>query len=264
MPHAQMLRERLRFLEIDQEVVENLRAAGQLLEPELDGMLDEFYLHILDEPQLKFIFSGEESVRRAREGQKRHWLETVFQGRLNSSYFDRARIIGRAHARVGLTPDWYIGGYSKMLAQFIEHIASVSVEAGRDATPLTQALCKAVLLDLDLVIYCYLEAKDQQMVALLERATTFSEDITRLNAELTAAAAQLGESVEALTINADAGDQSAARLAKLSNGIDAVTEKVKEIDERTSQLQTRDRLYVQKGSDQSGPFARLKAFILGD
>jgi hypothetical protein len=43
--------------------------------------------------------------------------------------------------------------------------------AGRDATPVIQALCKAMLLDLDLVIYCYLEAKDQQMVAMLERAT---------------------------------------------------------------------------------------------
>ena len=126
MPHSQLLRDRLRFMETDEEVVENLRAAGQLLEPELDG-----------------------------------------------------------------TP-----------ARFIEHIASVSVAAGRDSTPMIQALCKAVLLDLDLVIYCYLEAKDQQKVA--------------------------------------------------------------EIGERTSQLQTRDRLYVHKGRDQSGAFARLKALIMGD
>jgi hypothetical protein len=136
--------------------------------------------------------------------------------------------------------------------------------AGRDATPVIQALCKAMLLDLDLVIYCYLEAKDQQMVAMLERATTFLEDITRLNAELTSAATQPGESVEALTIDADAGGQSAAGLGKLGDRIDAVTEKVVEIGERTSQLQTRDRLYVHKGRDQSGAFARLKALILGD
>jgi len=264
MPHSQLLRERLRFLEIDQDVVENLRAAGQLLEPELDDMLDRFYSHILDEPLLQLVFTGKESIQRAREGQKKHWLETVFQGRLTSSYFDRARAIGRAHARVGLTPDLYIGGYSKMLDQFIAHIARVSTAKDRDPTPMIQALCKAVLLDLDLVIFCYLEAKDQQMVSMLERATTFSEDITRLNADLASAAAQLSESVETFTNDTDAADQSSVRLAQLGDRVDAVTEKAKEIGERTSQLPTRDRLHIHKASDQPGTIARLKSVILGD
>jgi hypothetical protein len=46
-----MMEERLRFLEIDQNVIEEIRHAKQFLEPEIGQILEQFYLHILDEPQ---------------------------------------------------------------------------------------------------------------------------------------------------------------------------------------------------------------------
>ncbi|MEJ2128259.1 MAG: protoglobin domain-containing protein [Woeseiaceae bacterium] len=223
MPNTEMMLDRLRFQEIDQDVIENLREAKQLLEPELDNMLDEFYEQILEEPLIRSVFSDEESIRRARDAQKKHWLETLLGGRLDSSYFKKAERIGRAHARVGLTPDWYIGGYSKMLVRFIQHISTVT---DRDTTAIIESLCKAVLLDLDLVIHCYLEAKDKQIREILARATSFGSDMEQLNVEL--------------------------------------AQKVEQITERTSQLKTEDRLYVHAESHRTGAFARLKALFRGE
>lgn len=97
-----------------------------------------------------------------------------------------------------MTPESYIGGYSKMLVQFIQHISAVAVESGRDPAPIIQALCKAVLLDLDLVMHCYLEAKDEQMLEILARATAFASDMEQLNAELVSETKQVRESFKVL------------------------------------------------------------------
>jgi len=264
MTNTEMMDDRLRFLEIDQDVIDDLRTAKRLLEPELDNMLEKFYARILDEPLLKSVFSDEESIGRARDAQKNHWLRTLLGGSLSSSYFDKAERIGRAHARVGLTPDWYIGGYCKMLVQFIQHISAVAEEEGRDATPVIQSLCKAVLLDLDLVIHCYLEAKDEQMLEILARATTFTSDMKQLNAELASETAQVSESFEAVSADSSADGKRSYQLETLKAHIDALTEKVKQIDERTRQLKTKDRLYVHKDSEETGTFAKLKSLILGD
>lgn len=264
MPNTEMIEERLRFLEIDQDVIEELRNAKQLIEPELDRMLEEFYAHLLDEPQVKRVFADDKSMERARAAQKDHWLQTLFDGKFKSAYFDKAQRIGRSHARVGLTPNWYIGGYAKMLVQFVQHVAVVAPKKGRDASPIIEALCKAVLLDLDLVIHCYLEAKDESMLGILARATKFTTDIEQLNTELGFVTAQVKESTEAITKDAKENEEHANQLASLCIHVDALTDKVKQIDERINKLKISDRLYVPKGSDQTGTFAKLKALILGE
>ena len=264
MPNTAMIEERLRFLEIDQEVIEELHNAKQFLEPELDRMLEEFYSHLLDEPQVKAVFADDKAIERARAAQKNHWLQTLFGGKFKSAYFDKAERIGRAHARVGLTPNWYIGGYSKMLVQFVQHIVVVAPKEGRDASPIVEALCKAVLLDLDLVIHCYLEAKDESMLEILARATKFTSDMDQLNTELSFMTAQVKESTEAMSKNTNDNDRHASQLASLCVHVDALTDKAKQIDDRISQLKTGDRLYLHKGSDQTGTFAKLKALILGE
>ncbi|MDH3275463.1 MAG: protoglobin domain-containing protein [Gammaproteobacteria bacterium] len=258
-----MIEERLRFLEIDQDVTKELRNVKQILEPEMDRMLDEFYSHILDEPQVKAVFADDKAVERARQAQKNHWLKTLFGGKFEGAYFDQAERIGRAHARVGLTPNWYIGGYCNMLVKFIRHILAEEPKEGRDVSPTIEALSKAVLLDLDLVIHCYLEAKDRVMLDLLMRATRFTDELAELNSELGIAAAQVKESTEALSKNESENDRQAGQLAALLAKTDAVADKVKQIDERISKLKFDDRLYLHRGSGQTGTFAKLKALVLG-
>ena len=263
MPHIEMIEERLRFLEIDQDVTKELRNVRQILEPEMDRMLDEFYSHILDEPQVKAVFADDKAVERARQAQKNHWLKTLFGGKFEGAYFDQAERIGRAHARVGLTPNWYIGGYCNMLVKFIRHILAVAPKDGRDVSPTIEALSKAVLLDLDLVMHCYLEAKDRLMLDLLMRATRFTDELAEMNSELGIAAAQVKVSTEALSKDATENDRQAGQLAALLAKTDAVADKVKQIDERISKLKLDDRLYLHRGSEETGTFAKLKALVLG-
>ena len=264
MPNTEMIEERLRFLEIDEDVVEELRHAKQVLEPELDRMLGEFYSHLLAEPEIRRVFADDESIERARAAQKSHWLNTLFGGKFKSAYFDKTERIGRAHARVGLTPNWYIGGYSKMLAQFVQHISAEAAKEGRDPSATIAAVCKAILLDLDLVIHCYLEAKDESMLEILGRATTFSADMEVLTREMGVALAEVKASTATIAEDATENERQASHLATLVVQVDALTDKAKQVEERIGQLKTGDRLYVHRGSDQTGTFAKLKTLILGE
>ena len=264
MPHSELIEDRLRFLEIDESVLEALRNARQTIEPELDHMLGRFYAHLANEPELMQIFADDKTIERARAAQRKHWLKTLFGGQLNSAYFDKAEQIGRSHARVGLTPNWYIGGYCKMLVQFIRHISVAAEEEGRDATAIIEAVCKAVLLDLDIVIHCYLEAKDETMLGILERATNFAQELAEMNSDLAVATAQVGESARAALGEVSENDRSAGQHAKLLGQIESLADKVKQVDERISQRKTGDRLYAHKGMDKTGTFSKLKALILGE
>jgi hypothetical protein len=264
MPNTEKMEERLRFLEIDQDIIEELHSAKQILEPEIDRMLDEFYAHILEQPQLKRIFADDKAITRAREAQKNHWLKTLFDGEFDSAYFDRAELIGRAHARVGLTPNWYIGGYCNMLVKFIRHVLAVVAEDDRDASPIIETICKAVLLDLDLVVHSYLEAKDLVTVDLLMRATRFTDDVAEMNSELGLATAQINASTEALLKDATEDDRQAGHLAKLHAQTDELADKVRQLDERIRELKFSGRPYLPPGLEHTGMFAKLRTQVSGN
>ena len=278
MPHTQMMEERLRFLDIDGNAVAELRNAKDILESAMDEMLDRFYSHILREPDLRALFVDEDAIARARSGQKNHWLKTLFEGKYDSAYFEKAAQIGRAHARVGLTPNWYIGGYCQMLVQFIARISSEYSDRGEPATQIIQAVSKAIFLDIDLVIHCYLDAKDSSMRQVLRRATDFSADVTTLGDDLNAAATQIRATLETLsaeavgqpeTASTTAGTQSQVagnavqRINELRAQAAQLSRLTVQLDERLKELQFKDKLYIEDDTRESGTIARLKALVLG-
>ena len=261
MPYTELIEDRLRFIEIDESDIVELQQARQYIEPEIDNMLERFYEHILAYPEFKALFEDEASIRRARESQKQHWLDELFGGRFKSSYFNKADKIGRTHARVGLAPSWYVGSYSKMLNQFISRICEESEKEGRAACETVQAVCKAVLLDVDLVTHCYLEAKNEAMRQVLRRATTFATDVAELSAGLGATVNNVEDAATTLG-KAEAGSGGQAeQLEELRSQVAALVEQSRAIEQRIGELQFRDKLYIE---DDPTTLDRLKSLFSRD
>ena len=258
MPYTELIEDRLRFIEMDERDIVELQQARQYLEPEIDNMLDRFYEHILAYPEFRALFEDDESIRRARESQKQHWLDELFGGHFKSTYFNKADKIGRTHARVGLAPSWYVGSYSKMLNQFIDCICKEAEKEGKPACETVQAVCKAVLLDVDLVTHCYLEAKNEAMRQVLRRATEFATDI----AELSSGLGETGSKVEnaAAMLEKDDGGQ-AEQLEELRSQVASLVEQSRAIEQRIGELQFRDKLYIE---DDPTTLERLKALFSRD
>jgi len=276
MPHAQMMEERLRFLNIDQNTLSDLQNARDILETEMDDMLDRFYSHILQEPSLQELFIDKDSMNRARSEQRDYWLGTLFDGRYDETYFDKAAQIGRAHARVGLTPNWYIGGYCQMLNQFIEQISKIDSDEEKPATDVIRAMNKAIFLDMDLVIHSYLDAKNNSMRQILQRATHFASDVKALIDGINATTKQIKGTAE--NLSAAAGDQSEApstgsdtqaeikgdtigHISTLKAQAEQLSEQMSRLNERLDELQFGDRLYIADSAPKARLLERLKTLV---
>ncbi len=261
MPYTELIEDRLRFIEMNEHDIVELQQARQYIEPEIDGMLERFYEHILSYSEFEALFGDEESIRRARAAQKRHWLDELFGGRFKSSYFNKAEKIGRAHARIGLAPSWYIGSYSKMLNQFIDRICEEAEKEGRAACDTVKAVCKAVLLDVDLVTHCYLEAKNEAMRQVLRRATDFSKDVAEKRNGLSAASNTV-ESAAAELRNVEPESAShTEQLNELLGNVDTLVEQSRAIENRIGELQFGDRLYIE---DEPSTLDKLRALLKRD
>ena len=277
MPHTEIMEERLRLLNIDRDVVSELRKAKDILEPAMDEMLDRFYSYIRSEPDLQALFADEGAIVRARSAQKNHWL-TLFDGKYDKTYFEKTVRIGHAHARIGLTLDWYIAGYYQMFGQFIELISEKYSGRGELATQIIQAVSKVIFLDMDLVIHCYLDDKDSSMRHILRRATDFRADVWTFSDDLNAIATQIKATAETLSAEANGQPGNTSRttgtqsedvddankhIDELLAQAEQLSRQATQLDERLKKLPLSDKLYLEDDASKSGTFSRLIAMVMG-
>lgn len=240
--------ERLRFAGIDDEVRALLREIRPIVAAELPGVLDVFYRHIRQFPDVARLFPSEAVVARAREMQLSHW-GLITEAAFDSQYANSVRRIGEVHCRLGLEPSWYIGGYNFIIARLITRVgeANGAWRIGREhrLRKAATALNRAAVLDMDLAISVYLEAAGrnrretlealagnfEQVVATVVRSVTTAANDLQASAGLLAASssetlhqadAATESSLEATTnIEAVAGatDQLAVSLSEVGRQI---------------------------------------------
>lgn len=204
------------------------------IERHLDLALERFYDRIGTIPQAGGHFADSAQVARARGRQRDHW-GAIAAGRFDADYFNRSRIIGQVHARIGLKPRWYMGGYaliaetliSGILADFAGNSRRLSLLPPRtpDIGPAISALVKAIVLDMEIAVSTYFEQIYSEAATLNTALASvvlpasrgdFSRrvDARFSNAELNALASQVNGLLE---IMGDRLGASGAVLSALAN-----------------------------------------------
>ncbi|QLF69106.1 globin-coupled sensor protein [Peteryoungia desertarenae] len=157
---------RLDFMEMTEERRAGIRSLKSLIEQELPKGLDKFYAQLRHAPEVSRFFSSEDHIKHAKGAQLGHWAN-IADGNFGDDYVRKVCTIGKVHARIGLEPQWYIGGYALILEHLIETaikdtFPQKGLFSSRKANPETfgrslASLVKAVLLDMDLAISVYLD-----------------------------------------------------------------------------------------------------------
>jgi methyl-accepting chemotaxis protein len=83
--------------------------------------LEAFYAHVARTPALSRLFGSPDHMTKTKDLQAAHW-QTLASVRLDDAYLDRARHIGQVHARSGLEPRWYLGGYALVLTEMVREM----------------------------------------------------------------------------------------------------------------------------------------------
>jgi len=136
-----------------------------------NNALSRFYQRVRSNPETSRFFSDDRAIGKAQSAQFQHWT-SMFRHGLTPRYFDSATHIGNTHARIGLDPRWYIGGYAVILEHLITRLQRFNPLAwllggwwtGRQ----TAKLVKVALLDMEIALSAYFAASEAQRKRALE------------------------------------------------------------------------------------------------
>jgi methyl-accepting chemotaxis protein len=167
MTDSDVLAQRLRYIDLDEKSKADLRAAKPLIDKALPAVLDAFYRKVGSVPELTAFFAEPSHAARAKDAQHRHWTR-ISAADFGLDYLHSARAIGKTHARIGLEPRWYVGGYSLMATGLIEAVLAglwpkglLQRQGHEQAANAVAAVVKSVMLDMELAISTYIEAAEE-------------------------------------------------------------------------------------------------------
>jgi methyl-accepting chemotaxis protein len=189
MSSENALAERLSFMKLGPEQQKRLRDAKSVLMRVLPSALDRFYEQVQQFPKPRSLFKDSAHISAAKSRQLNHW-ETISNGVFDGAYERAVTSIGEVHARIGLEPRWYIGGYALLLESMIAALVTAhwpKAAFGQKASSADRviqeliAVTKAGMLDMDLALSVY-----------IARGVTEAE---RLKAETEALSAERSEVV---------------------------------------------------------------------
>lgn len=244
-------------------------AQEPLLRKALPDALNAFYDRIRATPETRKFFRDEAHIGAAKSAQVSHW-DAIVEGRADEAYGQSVRAIGNVHARIGLEPRWYIGGYSLILSKLLTAVTTrkrrlFDKHHDRRTAEAAGELSRRVMLDMDLAISTYLEAlqaerdraeaakaeadaRQAQIVSVLSHALKglaagdlgstitipVADDYVGLKDDFNAAVIALRDAFTAVTESAASVSSGATELASASDDLAMRTERQAASVERTS------------------------------
>lgn len=196
------MQDRLDFLLLGPEEAALSQRHMGLISGAIDKALDAFYDHISAHPGMSGHFASPEDMQRTKGAQMEHWRKLASM-ELDASYHARARQIGRVHARIGLEPRWYFGGYAVLLTRMIKEMLPSLTRGGplgrrrreEEAAATVGLLVRLAFLDMDLAISTYIEAFQEERDRADAARRTLAEEQARAMGEVSAAMEQITSSI---------------------------------------------------------------------
>lgn len=125
MANASLLRELKDYVRFDAESARRLHAMGPRIRPYHRRIVDRFYGAILDDPGARAVLRNEAQVERLKVSFAQ-WLEGLFGGSYDETYFERRARIGRVHVKVGLEQRYMLAGMNVIRGELHHALADAS------------------------------------------------------------------------------------------------------------------------------------------
>jgi methyl-accepting chemotaxis protein len=245
--------ERLKFIGLERDTHgAALRELQPYIKDWLPSILDDFYAHITQWPQVNQFFSNDAQKKHASQKQFDHWLN-ITNGTFDDSYVQSVRRIGKIHAKLGLEPRWYIAGYAFIVTGVSKCISTQIVSKGFGGDKMSEkraeyqeALTKAAMLDMDFAISIYLEEIEIQKRKDMEGlAGAFEQNVLGIVESVAAAATELETTAQTMAQTAEhtseksttvsaAAEEATANVSVVATAAEEMGSSVSEIAQQVS------------------------------
>ncbi|MGE0199576.1 MAG: protoglobin domain-containing protein [Candidatus Melainabacteria bacterium] len=178
------IRERLQFLMMDEQTINVLIDFSRQLPQLLPEVLDSFYQHIAQVPELQnLIAKSGTSIEYLKSAQSKHW-DKLFNAEFDDEFISQISRIGQAHLDQKLSEKWFYGGYCMILNKLTQVILKNNMIRPKKAAEYIEAVNKAVFLDMELILSTMVNEYSAKVVALdsSQAAIEFNMDGTIVTA----------------------------------------------------------------------------------
>ncbi|CCQ73886.1 globin-coupled sensor protein [Magnetospira sp. QH-2] len=239
--------ERMAFIGLDESSKENLREFKPVMEFHIDVILEEFYKHVYQWPELAALFKTSESQKAAQSGQRAHWVGNIFEGKFGEDYLREVVAISHAHERVGLDFRWHIGGYCRILNELTAIAVRTYRKKPEKLIGVLQAINKAVMLDLDLPISVYIDSTRRNFdTTLSDHGDRFEQNVHGMVQVVASASTELQATAQAMestavrtseraTAVAAAAEEAATNVQTVAAAAEQLSGSIGEISQQVAQ-----------------------------
>ncbi len=247
------LEQRLKFLNIDAETKNTLKEMLPMVETALPDILAGFYNKIKQTPEVAKFFGSENMMNGAKSAQISHWKK-IASGEFSNEYVNSVRKIGETHARIGLEPRWYLGGYTYIMNEIAKAIMETTCSKRFSnnrkkldiAKKRIEAFNKAAMLDMDFSISIYLEMGEKRRIETINnianefesKVAAIVETVASSSNELSATARSMSgiaeETSNRATTVATAAEEATANVSVVASSSEQMSASVKEIAQQVS------------------------------
>ncbi|MCE6952087.1 globin-coupled sensor protein [Cereibacter sphaeroides] len=223
------LQERLDFLKLDAAALARLPENRDIFLEAVDEALRDFYDRVGGTPEAAAFFRDESRMTHAAGKQKTHWSR-IASGEIDEDYVSEATRVGRTHARIGLEPRWYLGGYALILERMVSIMLPRMLGRGFHSRKRVERtaesiglMLKAAILDMDYGVSTYFEALEEERREI-EKEREVAAQLARSLADASSAMEEIAATVRQTADNADQTRSSATQVSELATaGSEAVT-----------------------------------------
>jgi methyl-accepting chemotaxis protein len=220
------LNERLAFMDLDHDARDALRSLGPVIDREIGAAMAGFYDKVRKTPETSAFFADARLMDQASTRQQNHW-RAISKAEFGADYGRAVRTIGQVHARIGLEPRWYIGGYAlvadHLMRAAVKDIWPKGMFAGGDggvkAGAAVSALMKAVMLDMDIAISTYLEAIEAERQILENERRRDTQNQNAIVAALGEALARVARGDLMARVNGEVSPEFQALQSDFNNAL---------------------------------------------
>ncbi len=145
------------------------------------GVVERFYEHLMGSEETRSHFRNKKHIQNVKRTQVQYFSE-LFEGTYDDTYLENRVRVGQTHERIGLGPQWYIGGYCLYMCQLLPVIMGHFREDPETGINTFQSLLKLICFDISVAIDTYIDAMSEreadQVRSFVSALNSFSTNLS--------------------------------------------------------------------------------------
>jgi signal transduction histidine kinase len=133
----------------------------------MDRFIEDFYAHLAAFPATAQFLQDPTLIRRLKTTQKQYF-DSLLDATFTPGYVEERRRIGRAHADVGLAPQWFLGAFNLYIQHCFTCMTDRPAQEASEFLAGLRALLKFIMLDVGLALDAYYARSTEQLDQALQ------------------------------------------------------------------------------------------------